>query len=285
MTKLGHILKELGRNLSRHPTTALGSLLSLALLFLLFELYWVAAGTSELFYSRLLSDLNMEVYLSEDVADSTVPAVQTAIADLEGIASVEYISKEQARIELNRLIGTDLLVGYDSTNPLPRSLVLSFLPQYLTTIEMTDIESKIEKTSGVLHVSYSKRWLEKAESTRTVIWNIGMVLGALILATALISSVNSIRLMTQARAVGFHQMRLLGAGKLSLALPFLIEGLLIGGLSATVGWVLIHYGQQRIAFTQFEVVIPTFGEISVFCGGAAVLGMLSGYLGIRKLLR
>jgi cell division transport system permease protein len=285
MTKLTRVFRELGRNLARHPATALGSLLSLALLFLLFELYWVAADTSALFYSRLLSELSMEVFLSEDTADSTVPALQTTIADIGGIASVEYVSKEQARVELNRLIGTDLLVGYDSTNPLPRSLMLSFSPEYLTTAEMADIEGRIEKMPGVSHIAYSKRWLEKAESTRTVLLNIGMVLGALILATALITSVNSIRLMTQARAVGFYQMRLLGAGKLFLALPLLIEGLLIGGLSAAAGWVLIYYGRQQIAFTQFEVVIPTLKEIAFFCGGAAILGMLSGYLGIRRLLR
>ena len=80
-------------------------------------------------------------------------------------------------------------------------------------------------------------------------------------------------------------MRLLGAGKLFLALPFLIEGLLIGGLSAGAGWLLIFYGKQRIVFTQFDIVIPTVEEISIFCGAAALLGIISGYLGIRKLLR
>lgn len=285
MSRIAHILKELGRSLFRNPGTALGSLLSLTLLFLLFELYWTAAGTSERFYTRLLSDLTMEVFLSEEMADSTLPLMQTRIGAIEGVASVDYISKEQARAELSRLVGIDLLVGYDSTNPLPRSFILTFSPQYLTSAEMADIESEIESMSGVSQISYSKRWLEKAESVRALILKIGMVLGAVILLTAWMSSVNSIRLVTRARAVGFHQMRLLGAGKLFLALPFLIEGLLIGGLSAAAGWLLIFYGKQRIVFTQFDIVIPTLEEISIFCGAAALLGILSGYLGIRKLLR
>jgi len=44
MSRIAHILKELSRNLYRNPGTALGSFLSLTLLFLLFDLYWIAAG-------------------------------------------------------------------------------------------------------------------------------------------------------------------------------------------------------------------------------------------------
>jgi len=47
MSRLGHIVSEQGRNLSRHLATSLGSLLSLTLLFLLFDLFWIAAATSD----------------------------------------------------------------------------------------------------------------------------------------------------------------------------------------------------------------------------------------------
>jgi cell division protein FtsX len=138
---------------------------------------------------------------------------------------------------------------------------------------------------GIADVYYSKRWLNKAESTRAIVLNIGLVLGALILLSALISSTNNIRLMTRTRAVGFRQMRLCGAGKLFLALPFLLEGLIISGLSAVAGWLLLFYMREKIAFTRFEVVFPMTNEIIIYCAAVAGLGVISGYLGIRKLLR
>jgi cell division transport system permease protein len=285
VSRICHILKELGRNLSGHPATALGSLLALTLLFLLFEFYWVAAGTAGQFYTRLLSDLRMEVYLAEEVSDSTLPAMQTAIAAIEGVRSIEYVSKDQARQELSRLVGVDLLAGYDTTNPLPRSFLLSFSPRYLNTSDMADIEERMMKLPGVAQVEYSRGWLEKAQSFRALILKIGVLLGGVILLTVWLSLVNSIRLMTRAQAVGFHQMRLLGAGRLFLAAPFLVEGLLIGMISAGAGWLLILYGQQRVVFTQLEIVTPNLVEISVFCGVAAFLGLVSGYLGIRRFLR
>ncbi len=285
MTRTAYILRELGRNLYRNPGTAVGSFLSLMLLFLLFDLYWIAAGTSDRFYTDLLSELRMEVFVAEDVADSTLSSMETSLAIIEGVASVTFVSREMAREDLSRMVGVDLLVGYDSLNPLPRSFVLTIKPDYLSVAEMAGIGTEIENHPDIVQVYYSRRWLEKAESTRTTILNAGLVLGTLILLTALISSVNNIRLSSQARAVGFRQMRLLGAGRVFLALPFLLEGWLIGGMSATIGWLVIFYSRQEITFTQFELVIPAGQEIVIYCCATAFLGIISGLLGISKQLR
>ena len=285
MTGTAHIFKELGRNLFRHPATAFGSFISLTLLLLLFELYWVTAATARQFYTQLLSDLTMEVFLTEEVPDSILPSLQTAIAAIDGVESFAYISKDIARAELSRLVGIDLLVGYDSTNPLPRSLRLTFSPSRLNTADISDIENKIANMSGVLQTGYSKEWLKKAESVRGLIWKGGVILGGVILLAAALTTIISIRLLTQVRAVGLRQMRLLGAGKFFLALPFLLEGLLIGGVSAGMGWLLISYGIHQVVFTQIAVVLPPIREIIFFCGAAALLGTGSGYLGIRHSLK
>ncbi len=80
-------------------------------------------------------------------------------------------------------------------------------------------------------------------------------------------------------------MRLLGAGRMFLAFPFLIEGMLISGLSGVAGWLAINYGRQQISLTQIEIVYPTYEEMAIFCAAAAVLGIVSGYMGIRRLLK
>ena len=75
MIRIMHILRELGKNIYRNPGTAFSALLSTTLLFLLFDFFWIAAGTSERFYQDLLSDLNMEVFISEDVPDSSLTSM------------------------------------------------------------------------------------------------------------------------------------------------------------------------------------------------------------------
>lgn len=285
MIRIGHILKEFFRNLYKNPGTALGGFLSMALLFVLFDLFWIAAGTSDSFYDELLSDLKMEVFISEAVADSALEAGRQSIEAVPGIASVLYISKDAARQELTSLVGVDLLVGYDTINPLPRSYIISFKPDYLTLDGLSEVEHRVLDVEGISHVYYSRNWLEKAEDAKGIISRIGIVLGAVILLAVLISSANNMRLMTRARAVGFQQMRLQGAGGFFLSLPFLIEGVVMSTLAAAVGWLAIFYWRGQIDFARIVIVYPTADQVTLFCCGAALLGIISAYLGIRRFLR
>ena len=128
MTRISFILKELIRNLIRHPGTAFASFLSLTLILLLFDLFWLASGTSREFYRDLLSDLEMEVFVSEETPDSLITSLESKIISTEGVKIVQFISRDSARVRLEKLVGGDLLAGYEETNPLPRSFTLTIWP-------------------------------------------------------------------------------------------------------------------------------------------------------------
>ncbi|MFZ5980252.1 MAG: cell division protein FtsX [Candidatus Zixiibacteriota bacterium] len=285
MTRIVFVLKELARSIYRHPGTVAASLVSTTLLILLFDLFWVVVGTSEKFYRDLLSDLSMDVYLSEDLPEEDIPKLTASLEAVDGVLTATYVSKEMARAELAHQVGTDLLIGYDSLNPLPRSFMLVFEPDYLNLSDLAAITTQIAPLPGVIEVNYSRDWLEKVEETKSIILEVGLVLGLIIFLSAIISSANNIRLMTRARVGGFQQMLLLGAGRMFIGLPFLIEGFIIGGAAAALSWVIVFYGYHRITFTRFEIVVPQMNEIYLFCLATAVLGGISGYLGVRKLLK
>ena len=280
-----HILRELGRNLARHPGTVLGSILSLTLLFVLFDLFWIGSMTSENFYRTLLSDLRMELYLPEEVSDSSITAFNREILSLEEVFSAEYISKDVARSSLEQLVGYDLLIGYDSANPLPRSIIITVESDFQNVNDMDLLQQRLASLTGSTEIVYSRHWLEKAENTRSIILQLGLLLGGLILLTILINSANNIRLMARARARGFRQMALLGAGRIFVGMPFFIEGFLMAGTSAALGWLIILYGRSRISLAQFEIMYPPPDQVVVYCVLAGLLGLLSGYVGIRKLLK
>lgn len=285
MLRVKHVEREVLRNLYRYPGTLLGSFLSLALIFFLFDLFWVGAGTANRIYSGLLTQVRMETFIDEAVQDSSLAPLASAVSDIQGISGVQFVSKDDAREQLARMIGTDLLVGYDTLNPLPRSLVLTLEPSAVSTVSMTQIESSLRNLPGITDVMYSRTWLAKAEATKSLIRRLGFGLGLLILLTAVIISANSIRLMTRARSTGIRQLMLLGSGRIFVSLPFLIEGLLIGGLAALAGWGVILYGHASVEITQFELVLPENSEIALYCCGTALLGLFSGLLGLRRLFR
>lgn len=285
MIRINHILRELGRSLYRNPGTVLGAVLSLAMLFLLFDIYWITSETSNRLYSDLISEIRIEAFVSDGVDEIEIPMVTEKISNIEGIFAIGYISKDSARLIMQNMLGTDLLVGYDLENPLPRSYVLEIEEKFLNSTDMDIISNAAASLPEIFEVKYSKKWLLKAEQLKSVIMEFGLALGILILLTALISLINNIRLMTRARTAGFRQMRLLGAGKLFLAFPFLLEGFLISGVAALIGWGAIYYGRQQISLAQINIVYPTVEEIAIYCCITAVLGAISGYLGIRRILK
>jgi cell division transport system permease protein len=285
MTRFAHILKELYRNVRRNMMTALSAFLVMILLLFLFDLFWIATGTSNKLYRDFLSELQMEVFITEEATDSSMVTLKESILNIKGVNHAEIVSRELARQQLAMLVGVDLLIGYDTINPLPRSIIISFDDSYLETDKLNEVEERIYSFNSVANIFYSKSWLEKVERTKSIISQIGLFLGGLILLTVLISSASSMSLTTRARASGFEQMRLLGAGKMFLALPFLIEGMLIGFFSAVLGWVVILYGKDNFDITQVEIVFPSYQDITIFCLLAGFLGLISGYIGIRKMLK
>jgi cell division transport system permease protein len=285
MIRLAYFSRELWRNLRRNIGTALASLLSLALLFLLFDLFWIAAGTVDKFYRDLLSEVRIEVFVDESVTDDRLTQGSDQLLAIDGVLDVEYVSRDAARNRLADMVGADLLVGYDESNPLPRSYVLTVAESYLNSAALTRMEEALREVDGLSEIHYSRQWLDKTEGTRAIILEIGLALGVLIVAAALVGSANNIRLMTRAQAVGFRQMLLQGAGRFFVAMPYLIESLLISGLAAILGWALIFYGRTRMSFVRMEMVFPPPSEIVLFCVGVALLGAVSGYLGLRKMLR
>jgi cell division transport system permease protein len=280
-----HLLREVGRNIFGYPITSFSSFLSLTLLFMLFDLYWVGANTSNNFYSTLLAELRMEAFVTEVVPDSTIKSIESEITAIEGVREVKYVSKEDARAALSGMVGYDLLVGYDSLNPLPRSFVLAFDSNYNKSERLSEIEQKLTEMQAISGISYGKQWLAKAEATESLVLNVGLVLGLLILLTALISSTNNIRLMSRARAVGFEQMSLLGAGRMFLILPYLVEGFILSFLSAAAGWGIIYNFRNKVDFTSFELIYPSTNDILMYCAAIGLMGVVSGYFGVRKLLR
>jgi cell division transport system permease protein len=283
MSRWFFIWREFGRNVARNPGTAFSAVLSLTLLFVLFNMFWVAARSTDELYQSLVSDMQMEIFIPDSVDDSMVAQLSLRVQGVPGVQAVSYITREAARDQLTGLLGLDLLAA-DTLNPLPRSFVLTFALEYLTSEQLTSIERQLAEVTGSTQIQYGKKWLESTEQTRGVIRRVGVLIGGLILLATVISSANNIRLMSRARVTGLTQMQLLGAGRWLIAAPFVLEGGLAGAVASGIAWGVVFYGKAQLKFLDIGISMPPTGEIIIFCVLTTMLGAISGYFGVRKLL-
>lgn len=281
MSKFGYIIRKFFGNMLDRPMAMLGSILSLFLLFLLFDLVWITSITVNNYYDKIISEIDIEVFLDDAIPDSTITLIGETIGSLDGIESIDYISRDQASSKLRDMMGVDLLEGFEN-NPLPRSMIISFEPNYLTSDNLDMLNRDLQRMAGVTDIYYPSRWLVKAEYTKLIVSEILILLGIVIAVAVVLNTIQFIVLSARTRTEELIQLRLLGATPGFLALPYILEGIFYTLVASFAGWILILYGVDLFSFRNIDIILPASVEQFYFCLTGAIIGLIGGYLGFRR---
>jgi len=281
MSKFGYILRKFFGNIISRPMAALGSILSLFLLFLLFNLVWITSLTVNNYYDKVISDIDIEVFLEDSIPDSTITIIREAIGSLDGIESIDYISRDQARFKLKDMMGVDLLEGFEN-NPLPRSLIISFEPNYLNSDNLNSLNRDLQRMAGVTDIYYPSRWLVKAEYTKLIVSDILILLGIVIAVAVILNTIQFIVLSARTRTEELVQLQLLGAAPGFLAMPYIVEGIFYALAASFAGWIIILYGVDLFSLRNVDIILPPSIEQFYFCLAGSLIGLIGGYLGIKR---
>jgi cell division transport system permease protein len=137
---------------------------------------------------------------------------------------------------------------------------------------------------SVSDVYYPERWLHKAEYSLNLITKLIMVLGTIISVTIVLNLLYALRLSVRSRHEEIYQLRLLGAGKMFLSIPYIFEGLFYGLVASAAGWLVVNYANQKFDFKDVDIIFPAVNEMLYFVAAAALIGMISGFISIRRSL-
>jgi len=283
MRKMLFLIRKFLTHIYSRPLPAITSLLSMLLLFLMFDLVWISSLSVDKYYNQILGDINMEIFLEDTLADSSLAKVTDAIKEIDGIESFEFISKDDARAKLHALMGTDLLKGLDE-NPLPKSIVITFNKNYVASQYLNTAEENLRKFTGISEIFYPKYWLEKTEFTRILVSRSVIFVGGIIFLAVILNLLYSVRLSAKTYEEELSQYRLLGAGRIFLAIPYILEGIFYALTASVCGWLIVFYAVGRFTFRNFEVLLPPQPDIILYCLAVFVVGMAAGYIGVRRSL-
>jgi cell division transport system permease protein len=283
MSQAIYLIRKFVLNILGRPVPALASLLSLALLFLMIDLVWIAALSVGKYFERVRGEVDMELFFKDKLPDSSVNLLMQVLRENNSVGDVRYVSEDQARDKLKALVGIDLLDGLDY-NPLPQSFIISFKSNYLSSRFVSDFADNMRRLKGIWEVHYPGYLLEKAERSRLLVLRITIFLGIIIFFAVVLNLLYSIRLSVKTREDELEQLRLLGAGRALLSLPYILEGVFYALVASVAGWVLIYYGAAHLDFESFELVFPSGPAVTYFCVFASIMGMFGGYIGVRHSL-
>jgi len=222
-------------------------------------------------------------------------ALCDAILALPNVASVDYVSSEQG---LNEITDT-MLDGYkdhfaflndDYGNPLPAAarVTMKKMDKFNETI------AKIQKINGVDVVRCYDDLANKIESLKNGISVAGFWIIAILLVISLMIVSNTIRVTMYNRKLQISIMKAVGATNSFIRIPFVVEGILIGIISALLSEGILYFiyrvATESIASMLGTTSVIPFGEMMwQMLGIFMLIGIGAGALGsffmIGKYLR
>lgn len=228
----------------------------------------------------------VSVYLRQTVTDAERAAVEHLIASSPVVASREFVDPEEARRRFRQLF-PDLALAADGVpdNPFPASLELRIRPEAVTSEAVSALIRELERQPGVADVQYDRRWLDRLAGIAAAVRWIGLGLALVLAAAAGLTVANVVRLALHARRDEIEILHLMGAPLAYIRGPFVVEGLLQGGLGA-VGAIVVLLGGFAVVQGRFgRAILQATGGVElgflpvVVCLGLVVGGMAVGCLG------
>ena len=230
-------------------------------------------------------------YLQPNLPDNQVADMQGRLQAMPEVASVTYISRDQALIDFRASMkeqGREDLTKYLDSNPLYASLEVKLKdPAGVGTVTQA-----LRDETNVRNVINIEDLVQRVLTVTNILRTAGTVLLLVVGIIALFIIVNTIRLAVVARSEEIEIMRLVGASDAFIRWPFVFEGAFVGLLGAVISLGILALAAEPISgfMVDFFRVLPIqFGSLTrdlvVLVMGAGVgLGILGSWLSVRTYL-
>ena len=231
----------------------------------------------------------VHVYLKDGVSDSDVAALTAGLRADHGVASVRYVSKEEALSVASGRPGLPALATDAATNPFPASLEVQ-LRQLRDAGRVAAQATRDQAVDPAYPTSYDAGTYQRLQAFLT---DVGLAALGLLLLLALVATVvtvNAVRAAILGRRDDIATMHLVGASGWMVRGPFVFEGALTGGVAGLLAAALLVGAFAAVQDTSIRVysqLLPGVDRRSTATCAAALLvggtalGSFASLLGVR----
>jgi cell division transport system permease protein len=204
----------------------------------------------------LQKDIKILVYLDDQVSHDQTQELEGRLKADRMVEGLLYISKEQALGEFRSQFPSDfhLLEGLGE-NPLPASFVVTPAPNYRSPDAVNRWAERVRTMAGVAKVDYNQEWIDALADLIRYIELVAIGVGVILSAAAITIIGNTIRLALFARREDVEILRLIGATRAFIRVPYFLEGAALGGCGSA-----LSLGMLKLGFELFRHQIGSAGR-------------------------
>lgn len=285
-----YFLKEVVFNMRRNLIMSVASVSTVMILSLILGFFIISVMNLNFLSRRIVSDIQIAVYLEDGLSEAEVKLLQNRIAVIEDVKEVRFISKEEALANIRVKLGTSIEIEDIGTNPLPDSFEV-------TMIDYNKIENAanlIKENSGVDEVRFGEDITKNLLSLSAAVRVAGVIIViSLIAATVFIVS-NTIRITVYARRREISVMQLVGAENWFIRWPFVIEGILYGLIGSILASIILaaaysaflpHILQALPFLTLVKPSALIFRTSFMIISTGILVGLSGSWISVNKYLK
>ena len=234
-------IRDAFKSVVRNFSLSLASISCITITLIIVALAIIASFNVDNFTKEIEKDMTIVVFMDNESTDDNIKDAETRIKKLSNVEKYTYQSKvdvkEQMQSESD--VFKAVLDEWDE-NESPLKDTLQIKVKDVTKIK--DTANKIINMDHVSVVRYGEGYVDKMVTAFSSIEKVtyGIVIALIVVTIFLI--INTIKLTISARHREIEIMRVVGASNISIKIPFIIEGMILGLFGSIVPVLVTTYG-------------------------------------------
>jgi cell division transport system permease protein len=259
--------------------TALSIVTIAVSLFVLGAFLSVASNLSEV-VARWSDKVQVTFYLEDQLPEVPRESLQAALRGDPAVETVVYVPREEALRRFRALFREMRTLPEDlGENPFPAALEVTLRPGRNSAEDAQRLVQSFQRAPGVEDVEYDLLWIQRLSTAVRLVRGAGAFLGAILVLAAVFTISNVMRLTMYAREDELDIMRLVGAAPAYVKGPFVLEGMIQGGLGGLLAlgllWTIFQMLSRDLLATsdllgRSAIVLPASTAALVVFGGTLV---------------
>jgi len=294
LNSIGYAIKQAFKQVVRNRAMSLASMFSITAMLLILGLFFILVVNINMVSETAKQQFDtIQVYLLDETSYEEAVIMMENLNETEGVKETTYLSNAQALEKWKSKWGDNayLLEGLDK-NPLPNSIVIK-----VTELEAADsVVEKVETFEGIEDVKYYKSTVDQIMKVTKFIQVGAMIVIVFLVIVSVVVVSNTVKLTVLAREREISIMKYVGATNWFIRGPFLVEGIIIGIISAgiSVGIIsLIYYKITELIGQEVFVMLSTnmvpgdflvYNLVWIFLALGVSIGACGSIVSMRRFL-
>jgi len=255
MSRFFFFTQEAFRALRRNGAPSMAAIVTTVTTVILLGVLIPVFQTTQAKSESVRESLEFRVALYDDATQGEISALENKLEAIPHVASVTFISKGKALVELEKDLGkskSEDLLAQLHDNPLPANFQIkaddaSNLDAVRAAVTPPGPNGKPKPISPIIQDVFDRQQeSQQIEQVTSALKIVLTVITALLILASLMLVGNTIRLSIYTRRREVEVMRLVGATRWFIRWPFMIEGVVVGFAGGLIAILILWLGKITI---------------------------------------